>query len=61
MYIQTTDPHDSQWWDMYLDEREFWDEFPSVVEALLRRRSVFQSIDELRADKYKARVGLGPR
>lgn len=40
MYIQTTDPHDTQWWDMYLDEREFWDEFPSIIEALLRRRSV---------------------
>lgn len=40
MYIQTTDPHDTQWWDMYLDEREFWDGFPSIIEALLRRRSV---------------------
>ena len=40
MYIQTTDPHDTQWWDMYQDEREFWDEFPLIIEALIRRRSV---------------------
>lgn len=37
-YIQTTEQYDSQWWDMYLDERDFWDELPIMVEALLRRK-----------------------
>ena len=38
MYLQTTEPHSSQWWSMYLDEREFWDDIPMIIEGLLRRR-----------------------
>lgn len=37
MYLQATESHDSQWWDMYMEEREFWDELPSIFEALHRR------------------------
>lgn len=37
MYLQATESNDSQWWDMYVDEREFWDELPAIIEALLRR------------------------
>lgn len=37
-YLQNTEQHDTQWWEMYLDEREFWDELPAIVEGLFRRR-----------------------
>lgn len=37
-YLQTTEPLESQWWDMIQDERDFWDELPSLVEALIHRR-----------------------
>lgn len=37
-YIQATGSHASQWWDMVQEEREFWDEFPAVVEAIAHRR-----------------------
>lgn len=36
-YLQKTELLDSQWWDMYLDEREFWEELPVLVEGLIRR------------------------
>ena len=36
-YLQKTEPLDSQWWDMYSDEREFWEELPALVESLIRR------------------------
>lgn len=36
-YLQKTEPLDSQWWDMCLDEREFWEELPALVESLIRR------------------------
>lgn len=38
MYLETTEPHTSQWWDMYYEERAIWEEFPSLVESLLKRR-----------------------
>lgn len=38
MYLQTTEPHTSQWWSMYLEEREFWEDLPSIIESLVRRR-----------------------
>lgn len=44
MYLQATESNDSQWWDMYVDEREFWDELPAIIEALLRRGSVLHQI-----------------
>lgn len=37
MYLQTTEPHSSQWWGMYQEERRFWEEIPSLVDVLLRR------------------------
>ena len=46
MYLQTTDSNRSQWWDMYVDEREFWDDLPSIIEALLRRWLVLLHIFE---------------
>lgn len=39
-YLQNTEQHDTQWWEMYLDEREFWDELPAMVEGLFRRRYI---------------------
>lgn len=38
MYLDTTEPHLSQWWEMYHEERAFWEDFPSLVEGLVRRR-----------------------
>ena len=37
-YLQTTETLVSQWWDMVEDERTFWDDLPSLVEALMHRR-----------------------
>lgn len=51
MYLQATESNDTQWWDMYVDEREFWDELPSIIDALLRRWLVLYLIfDKLGAD-----------
>ena len=36
-YLQKTEPLESQWWDMCVDEREFWEELPFIVECLIRR------------------------
>ncbi|KAL6717000.1 hypothetical protein ACLMJK_004914 [Lecanora helva] len=36
-YLQTTEPLSSQWWDMVQDERDFWNDFPCLVDALVRR------------------------
>lgn len=36
-YLQKTESLESQWWDMCLDEREFWEELPMIVESLIRR------------------------
>lgn len=36
-YLQKTEPLESQWWEMYLEEREFWEELPILVESLIRR------------------------
>ena len=38
MYLQTTEAHSAQWWSMYLEEREFWDDLPSIIDSLVRRR-----------------------
>lgn len=38
MYLDSTDPLTSQWWDMYHEERGIWDDIPTLVEALLKRR-----------------------
>lgn len=37
MYLETTEPHASQWWEMYHEERAIWEEFPSLIEGLLKR------------------------
>lgn len=37
MYLETTEPHTSQWWEMYHEQRAFWEEFPSLVDGLLKR------------------------
>ena len=37
-YLQTTETLVTQWWDMVQDERAFWDDLPSLVEALMHRR-----------------------
>lgn len=51
MYLQATESNDTQWWDMYVDEREFWDELPSIIDALLRRWLVlYHMFDKLGAD-----------
>ena len=36
-YLHETEPYAAQWWDLYLEERDFWDNLPSLLEALLRR------------------------
>lgn len=36
-YLQKTETFHSLWWDLYLEEREFWEELPAIVEALFRR------------------------
>jgi hypothetical protein len=41
-YLQTTEAHSIQWWDLVEGEREFWDELPSLVEALMHRRYIFR-------------------
>ena len=38
MYLETTEQHTSQWWDMYLEQRAIWEDIPSLVEGLLKRR-----------------------
>ena len=38
MYLVNTEKFVSYWWEMYLEEREFWDEFPSLLDALYRRK-----------------------
>lgn len=36
-YIETTEAHTSQWWEMYHEERAVWEDFPSLVEGLVKR------------------------
>lgn len=36
-YLQETEQQPYRWWDLYTEEREFWEEIPFVVECLLRR------------------------
>ena len=36
-YLQETEQQTSRWWDLYTEEREFWEDIPYVVECLLRR------------------------
>lgn len=36
-YLQETEQQPSRWWDLYTEERDFWDEIPFVIECLLRR------------------------
>ena len=36
-YLVHTEEYSDQWWELYLEEREFWDAFPALPEALLRR------------------------
>ena len=38
MYLETTESHASQWWEMYHEESAIWEEFPSLVEGLIKRR-----------------------
>ena len=37
-YLVDTETFVNYWWEMYLEEREFWDEFPSLLDALYRRK-----------------------
>lgn len=36
-YLQATEHLAEQWWDLFLDERDFWETFPLLAEALVRR------------------------
>lgn len=36
-YLQESEQQPARWWDLYSEEREFWDEIPVLVECLLRR------------------------
>lgn len=36
-YLQSTEHLAEQWWDLFLDEREFWENLPLLAEALVRR------------------------
>ncbi|KZF21582.1 ubiquitin C-terminal hydrolase [Xylona heveae TC161] len=40
-YLQHTEPRRPDFWEVYLEERDFWDEIPSLFECLLRRRIPF--------------------
>ena len=37
-YLEQTEQYSSEWWNMFADAREFWDELPLVMEGFLRRR-----------------------
>lgn len=39
-YLHTTEAHFLQWWDVVVGDRDFWDELPSLVEALMHRRYI---------------------
>ena len=55
MYLRNTEQHDTQWWEMYLDEREFWDELPAMVEGLFRRRWASYYVCDCRIRKANQR------
>ncbi|KAL8695025.1 MAG: hypothetical protein Q9218_000393 [Villophora microphyllina] len=37
LYLAMTEPYVSQWLDMYVDQQEFWNHFPDVMNALCLR------------------------
>lgn len=41
-YLQTTEALALQWWALLQDNREFWDELPSIIEAILHRRYILK-------------------
>ena len=36
-YLQESEQQPARWWDLYSEEKEFWDKIPVLVECLLRR------------------------
>ncbi len=40
LYLRDTEHFTEHWWDLYLEERDFWDNLPLLPDALLRRRCV---------------------
>ncbi|KAL9102182.1 MAG: hypothetical protein Q9163_002630 [Psora crenata] len=36
-YLDTTHDLVEHWWDLFLDERDFWEDLPNIADAILRR------------------------
>lgn len=60
IYLETTEPHPSQWWDMYHEERAIWEDFPSLVEGLLRRSNKMGNINLAQSSIGDTTSGLDP-
>lgn len=37
-YLEATESKSSRWWDMYLDQQEFWETLPTILTVLAKRR-----------------------
>ena len=37
-YLEQTNELSSYWYDLFVDQRDFWEEFPNLAESILRRR-----------------------
>jgi len=37
-YLEATESKSSRWWDMYLDQQEFWESLPNILMVLAKRR-----------------------
>jgi len=37
-YLEATESKSTRWWDMYLDQQEFWEGLPNILTVLAKRR-----------------------
>lgn len=44
MYLEATQDLAAHWWDMLMDQREFWDDFPGILDTFIVRRGFASSI-----------------
>ncbi|KAL9131097.1 MAG: hypothetical protein Q9217_000859 [Psora testacea] len=59
-YLDATQELVEHWWDMLLDEREFWEELPNIAEAILRRRCAVSSESNVLTDfMFSSDLSLG--
>ena len=38
IYLEATQDLAAHWWDMLMEQREFWDDFPGILDAFIVRR-----------------------